>query len=81
MVQIPVHRLVEQSTVVELIYDGYPCWKDNILKKLFSLEEVNIIKSIPISLYGREERIKKYGIILRNVFLLSKLHTIYTKLS
>lgn len=51
-----MHKLDEQATVVELIYKDYLCWKENVLHELFSTKEINIIKYVPLSFYGRKDQ-------------------------
>lgn len=55
-IQSPMFMLYEQATVVELIHEDHPCWKENVLQDLFSTKEANIIKSIPLSSSGREDQ-------------------------
>lgn len=38
------------------IDEGVPCWKDSVMQDIFIIEEVHIIKSIPLSMIGREDQ-------------------------
>lgn len=48
-IQSPTHLLQEQATMTELTQKGYPSWKENLIQDLFSSEEVQLIKSIPLN--------------------------------
>lgn len=47
--------LEKLAKVTDLIHDKYSGWKENLIQDLFSSEEVNIIKLIPLSPYERED--------------------------
>lgn len=44
------------STMDALINEKTKCWKENLIKQLFSTEEVKLITSTPLSICGREDK-------------------------
>lgn len=61
--QSNITDLGEDAKVVDLIDANLKWWNENLLIKLFTPQEVDMIKSIPINI--GEERINWYGITPR----------------
>lgn len=57
MIQSPRERLNENATMIDLIDPNCPNWKDELLQSLFFVEEAKMIKSIPLSLLDRDDKL------------------------
>lgn len=57
MIQSPVALLDVEAHVLELIYDNLTWWKENIIQAIFTKQEIEAIKSIPINRRTKEAQL------------------------
>lgn len=55
-IQSFVTVLDEQTTVSALIQEDRSGWREDLFQSLFSMKEASLIKSIPLSCLGREDK-------------------------
>lgn len=55
MIQMLVRSLDSQAVMVVLIDGDYPRWQGDVLCKLFSMDEMEAIKIIPVNLCRRDD--------------------------
>lgn len=57
MIQTPIASLDVDAKVAELIDTDLKWWKESLLGTLFTSEEVDLIKSIPINIGGKDDKL------------------------